>query len=385
MKNLSPLHAESRVSWLAHTASACLIDEARLSPKPGLVDSRGNGAHQDLNLALMERSARSLQPTFHALAEQSWRRPADIALRETVGRLGREGEAQMMLATGGVNTHRGAIWALGLLVSAVAMLGGEGQSQAIADAAAALARLPDGFAPKSFSKGLRASRRWQVPGAREEAQCGFPHITRLALPQLQHSRARGASEPQAQLDALMAIMTSLSDTCVLSRAGMAGLQAMQQGACEVLAAGGCASFAGRAALARLDAIAGAKRLAGRRRRSPCRHPVSRQSCRLTHSEDVMEQITLSFPASRALSGRALAGVVGSGDMEVLYTAAQSATLNVQITTSVDNSQARWQALFDRLNLINGLPAGQLIIHDFGATPGVARIRIEQVFEEAAHA
>ena len=44
----------------------------------------------------------------------------------------------------------------------------------------------------------------------------------------------------------MAIMTSLSDTCVLSRAGMAGLQAMQQGACEVLAAGGCASFAGRA-------------------------------------------------------------------------------------------------------------------------------------------
>ena len=48
----------------------------------------------------------------------------------------------------------------------------------------------------------------------------------------------------------MAIMTSLSDTCVLSRAGMAGLQAMQQGACEVLAAGGCASFAGRAALAR---------------------------------------------------------------------------------------------------------------------------------------
>lgn len=155
MKNLSPLHAESRVSWLAHTASACLIDEARLSPKPGLVDSRGNGAHQDLNLDLMERSARSLQPTFHALAQQSWQRPADIALRETVGRLGREGEAQMMMATGGVNTHRGAIWALGLLVSAVAMLGGEGQSQAIAGTAAALARLPDGFAPKSFSKGLR--------------------------------------------------------------------------------------------------------------------------------------------------------------------------------------------------------------------------------------
>ncbi|HGW4084900.1 TPA: malonate decarboxylase acyl carrier protein [Klebsiella michiganensis] len=99
----------------------------------------------------------------------------------------------------------------------------------------------------------------------------------------------------------------------------------------------------------------------------------------------MEQIKLSFPANRALSGKALAGVVGSGDMEVLYTAGQSETLNVEITTSVDNSQARWNALFERLSLINCLPGGQLIIHDFGATPGVARIRIEQVFEEVAHA
>lgn len=66
MKNLSPLHAESRVSWLAHTASACLIDEARLSPKPGLVDSRGNGAHQDLNLDLMEPPpAACSQPFTH--------------------------------------------------------------------------------------------------------------------------------------------------------------------------------------------------------------------------------------------------------------------------------------------------------------------------------
>lgn len=99
----------------------------------------------------------------------------------------------------------------------------------------------------------------------------------------------------------------------------------------------------------------------------------------------MEHITLSLPANRLLSGRALAGVVGSGDMEVLYTATQGDTLNVDITTSFDNSDARWKALFDRLNLINGLPAGELIIHDFGATPGVARIRLEQVFEEVSHA
>ncbi len=92
-----------------------------------------------------------------------------------------------------------------------------------------------------------------MPGAREEAQQAFPHVMTLALPQLQRSRRGGASEAQARIDALMAIMTSLSDTCVLSRAGMDGLQAMQNGARAVLRAGGTVCAAGQEALARLDA------------------------------------------------------------------------------------------------------------------------------------
>ncbi|WP_226067270.1 triphosphoribosyl-dephospho-CoA synthase [Dickeya zeae] len=252
MKTQRQSDAHDYAHWLADTATHCLIAEARLSPKPGLVDSRGSGAHQDLTLALMERSAHSLTATFHALALQSWQRPADVALRQIVGRVGREGEQQMMLATGGVNTHRGAIWALGLLVSAAAMLGGFGSEQTITETAAQLARLPDNGAPTEFSKGRLATQRYQVSGAREEAQQGFPHITRLALPQLRRSRRQGASENDARLDALMAVMTSLSDTCVLSRAGLDGLQAMQQGAQAVLAAGGVSCLAGRQALAQLD-------------------------------------------------------------------------------------------------------------------------------------
>ena len=54
----------------------------------------------------------------------------------------------------------------------------------------------------------------------------------------------------------------------------------------------------------------------------------------------MEHITLSLPANRALSGKALAGVVGSGDMEVLYTATEGQTLSIDITTSLDNSDPR---------------------------------------------
>lgn len=243
---------EGSAQWLARVATQSLIEEARLSPKPGLVDSRGNGAHHDLTLALMECSAHSLSPTFHALALQSWQRPADIALRQLIGRLGREGEAQMMAATGGVNTHRGAIWALGLLVSAAAMHGLEARSSEIAATAAELASLPDSSAPKVFSKGLLATRRYRVPGAREEAQLGFPHIMNQALPQLRRSRQLGATEQQARLDALMAIMTSLSDTCVLSRAGLEGLEVMQNGARSVLVAGGTAKVEGRATLEWLD-------------------------------------------------------------------------------------------------------------------------------------
>ncbi|OQP30728.1 triphosphoribosyl-dephospho-CoA synthase [Pantoea latae] len=253
MKLLSQTQAEAEVSQLAAVACDSLIAEARLTPKPGLVDSRGSGAHQDLTLALMERSAHSLQPTFQQLARECWQRPADVALREAVGRLGREGEQRMMAATGGVNTHRGAIWALGLLVSAAAMNGGRADAAQLAHTAAALASLPDNAAPKLFSKGLKASHRYRVPGAREEAQQGFPHVMALALPQLLRSRAAGASESEARLDALMAIMTSLSDTCVLSRAGLPGLETMQAGARAVLAAGGCMMAAGQRALARLDA------------------------------------------------------------------------------------------------------------------------------------
>lgn len=91
-----------------------------------------------------------------------------------------------------------------------------------------------------------------MPGAREEAQQGFPHVVDIALPQLHASRQRGASETAARLDALMAIMTSLSDTCVLNRAGLDGLHAMQHGAKAVLMAGGSAHPAGQQTLQRLD-------------------------------------------------------------------------------------------------------------------------------------
>lgn len=250
--NLQP-KTLSLADRLADLAVDALIDEADLSPKPALVDRRGNGAHTDLHLGLMHASALSLWPAFKEMAEAAIELGAiGLPLREAVGRIGREGELAMLATTGGVNTHRGAIWALGLLVAAAALEGSNTQASAVTLRAARLALLDDRHAPRPFSHGAQVAQRYGARGAREEAQRGFPAVMQRALPQLKRSRAAGHGEQNARLDALLAIMTRLADTCVLYRAGEQGLHAMQRGAQAVLDAGGSASLAGRRRLHDLD-------------------------------------------------------------------------------------------------------------------------------------
>ncbi|EIC85793.1 malonate decarboxylase acyl carrier protein [Serratia sp. M24T3] len=98
----------------------------------------------------------------------------------------------------------------------------------------------------------------------------------------------------------------------------------------------------------------------------------------------MERFEFTYPANASLPSHAQAGVVGSGDLEALYEPKDGAALTVHVATSVDGSQPLWQRFFDHLIGVRELPAGQLEINDFGATPGVARLRIEQVFEEASN-
>ncbi|BAK77770.1 triphosphoribosyl-dephospho-CoA synthase MdcB [Pseudogulbenkiania sp. NH8B] len=239
---------------LAELVVTALIDEVTLSPKPGLVDVRGRGAHRDLDWALMCRSAHALRPAFQAMAEAGATLAEAVTLRERIGRLGRDGEAAMLAATGGVNTHRGAIWALGLLITAATQAPAACAPQQVASRAGRLANTPDRHAPRRTGhKGERARLDYGVGGARGQAEAGFPHVVEVALPALWRARAAGVAEDAARLDALLALMSLLDDTCVLARGGPAALDAVQAGAARVLDAGGSASPAGRRALMRLDA------------------------------------------------------------------------------------------------------------------------------------
>jgi triphosphoribosyl-dephospho-CoA synthase len=245
------ISARSRLAtYLASLAVRALIEEAELTPKPALVDQRGPGAHADLSLMLMKCSARALRPSLELMALASFRQIPRQSLREELGAIGRWAEQSMLLTTDGANTHRGAIWTLGLLVSAAAM--GAHSPDAVAHTARQLACLPDWNAPKQESNGSRVIQHYQVPGARGEAQAGFPHVLTIGLPILHRSRREGSSETQARLDALLAIMTNLDDTCLLHRGGLAALNTAQTGAAAVFAAGGTATVQGWELLERLD-------------------------------------------------------------------------------------------------------------------------------------
>lgn len=237
---------------LAQSAMQALIAEARLTPKPALVDGRGNGAHRDLSLALLVRSARSLRGTFEEVAAACRNAALDIALRERLGAIGRSGERRMLVASGGANTHRGALWSLGLLVAACALTDAN-DAQELAMVAGAIAALPDRAGGSPLSNGARAREAFGVRGAPGEAADGFPHIVRVALPMLRKARARGEDETTARINALLAIMASLEDTCLLHRGGTAALRIAQEGARSVLAVGGFATSRGAHAFFLLDA------------------------------------------------------------------------------------------------------------------------------------
>ncbi|MBV8215440.1 MAG: triphosphoribosyl-dephospho-CoA synthase [Verrucomicrobia bacterium] len=284
---------------LGTLARQALIAEAELTPKPGLVDQRGPGAHTDLSLPLMTRSAFAIEPFIRRMAFQSMNEHPSPRLRATLAATGRAAETAMLRATNGSNTHKGAIWTLGLLAAAAAigrdellLIRGRNTGRfnsdlvPIARTAALIASFEDshelppnaehrtpnanlsGIAvaaskrqtpnakrrtpSASLSHGQIVANRFGVTGARGEAIKGFPHIIEVGLPMLRAGRRAHAPEPIARLDALLSIMSRLDDTCLLYRGGKAALQAAQQGAAAVLAAGGAGTSRGREHLSTLD-------------------------------------------------------------------------------------------------------------------------------------
>jgi triphosphoribosyl-dephospho-CoA synthase len=248
-----PSNDSEPATRLANLARQALIAEAELTPKPGLVDRRGAGAHSDLSLTLMRLSARAIEPYFCEMASISAGARPTQEIREQLAAIGRNAERAMFRATGGSNSHKGAIWALGLLISAAAMQGDENRTASeIAATARTIASYEDRAAPRLVSHGDVVSKRYGALGARGEALQGFPHVIDVGLPTLRLRRASGATEQTARLDALLSIVARLDDTCLLYRGGTDALITAKEHALAIERAGGVGTQIGRQRLTLLD-------------------------------------------------------------------------------------------------------------------------------------
>ena len=150
----------------------------------------------------------------------------------------------MLKATQGVNTHRGAIFNLGLLAAAAGYLQNANLSlQKDALGAEVIVRWGDvirqhGKSLSNVSHGSQVASRYAVGGALYEAFSGFPHVFSVGLTALQNSLAKGVEPNSASVQCLFSLMEVLSDTNLLYRGGESGLAFAQKSAHSFLSAGG---------------------------------------------------------------------------------------------------------------------------------------------------
>ena len=233
---------------LARAAVAALHDELSLEPKPGLVSPIDSGSHRDMDAGTLMRSLFALRHGYGRLAALG----AEGASFERLANAGRAAEVRMLRATGGINTHRGAIFCLGLLCAS----GGALLAQQVPIHPAALREMllrrwgpelaaraevstpaPDG-APAPPSHGRAVALAHGLRSANAEAAAGFPVLFETTLPALQAALARGWTARQARVQALFETMAVLADTNLAHRGGLSGLRFAQGAAREWLQAGG---------------------------------------------------------------------------------------------------------------------------------------------------
>lgn len=214
---------------LALLAEKALRQELELSPKPGLVDPYDSGSHSDMDYALMSRSIDSLRDFFVRLAVMAFE--SDNIDNSTLRSMGLEAEKEMMKATGGVNTHRGAIFSMGLTVAAAAKILSGKSCRTLADEIASLAR--DFPRPPESTHGQTVRRRFGMPGALENAENGYAALFEEWLPFYRNTGKTDAD----RLCLLMKIIGELDDSNAVYRAGLQKADAARRKAVCVMQSG----------------------------------------------------------------------------------------------------------------------------------------------------
>ncbi|MCL2563014.1 MAG: triphosphoribosyl-dephospho-CoA synthase [Oscillospiraceae bacterium] len=216
---------------LAGLATRALLTEAAITPKPGLVDAANSGAHRDMDLVTFLDSAATLTPYFRdvVLCTLEYHGPLG-ELIHTLRPIGLRAERDMFAVTGGVNTHKGAIFSLGILCAAAAWLNKTGAAitpSALMQTSAAIAKGRSRTDKEDATSGAQAYAEHGLPGILGEAAQGFPHVFRVALPVLQDRMRTGDSLQTAGVAALLHLIAVVDDTNVVARCGIDVLREVQ--------------------------------------------------------------------------------------------------------------------------------------------------------------
>ena len=217
-------------------AYEALCLEVLATPKPGLVDRNNSGAHRDMDCGLFLRSAHALFPHFIRFAQFGYETAALAPTQafHQLRSLGREAEAAMFQATGGVNTHKGAIFSLGVLCAAAGRLQAAGRpcgslgASLFREAAAMASGVSKELSCGAATHGQQAFRACGALGVRGEVEQGFPSVWQYGLPVLQSAFQAGACLDFALCVTLASLMAHVEDTNVLSRAGQDGAAFVQR-------------------------------------------------------------------------------------------------------------------------------------------------------------
>lgn len=227
----------------AQLAQRALLYEAITTPKPGLVDCLNTGAHQDMDLFSFAASAAALGSYFEDCVRIGQRGEPLVQLQHA-GVLAEEA----MLAAAGANTHKGAIFALGILCCALGRCGEGAELDAVLAEAAVIGQ---SFLQEMAGRGSavtggeRQYRQYGLTGARGEAASGFRSVREIALPALEKALNEGASANAAGREALLHLMAKVMDSNIIRRAGMDGQRWVSAQATQLLR-DGCTEEALRA-------------------------------------------------------------------------------------------------------------------------------------------
>lgn len=197
--------------------------EALAWPKPGLVTPLDAGSHRDMHIGTFLAGIAALEGTFARLASSA-ACGEDLPALQVIGR---EAEQRMLAATGGVNTHRGAIHNLGFLTVAAVLRRGDPALAGLTCGAVVARewgeRISASRTCSPDTNGNRVFRRFAVGGARGEAASGFPTVYRIGVPTLRRLLEAGHNHETALIGTLLALIEHLDDTNLLWRGGEAGL------------------------------------------------------------------------------------------------------------------------------------------------------------------